>query len=125
MRNRFLLTALCSLMLAACGQAPGGGEGQPRPPSSRQLMPTDPAIKALYIQSCYGCHSSGAGKAPRSGVAADWDSRWQQGMDLLLHNTKHGIRNMPAKGMCMNCTDEEFIALIRFMAGREEATPAP
>lgn len=119
MKTRFLPTALCTLLLGACGQSPDGGSGQAPLPSSRQLMPAADAIKTLYIQSCYGCHSSGAGKAPRTGVAADWDSRWQQGMEVLLHNTKNGIRNMPAKGMCMNCSDEEFEALIRFMAGRE------
>ena len=83
-------------------------------------MPANSQIKSLYIQSCYGCHSSGAGKAPRSGNEADWAPRWQQDIDTLVNHTIKGYKNMPPKGMCMNCTEDDFEALIRFMANRPE-----
>ncbi len=88
--------------------------------SSTKRMPNDPSLKSLYIQSCYGCHSSGAAGAPRSGNTEQWALRLQKGLDTLLANTKNGINSMPAKGMCMNCSDDDFRALILFLSGQAE-----
>ncbi|WP_373082096.1 cytochrome c5 family protein [Zhongshania sp.] len=88
--------------------------------SSTKRMPNDPSLKSLYIQSCYGCHSSGAAGAPRSGNTEQWALRLQKGLDTLLANTKNGINSMPAKGMCMNCSDDDFRALILFLSGEAE-----
>jgi cytochrome c5 len=111
-------------MLSACG--PSSDPAAPKAANSKSRMPSDPAIKSLYIQSCYGCHSSGAGNAPRTGEVAEWQSRWEQGLPMLLKHTKEGFKNMPPKGMCMSCSDTDLSALIRFMAGKEnEQTPQP
>jgi cytochrome c5 len=83
-------------------------------------MPADPAIKTVYIQSCYGCHSSGAGRAPRTGNIADWAPRMGKGMNFLVYNTVNGIGSMPAKGMCMDCSEEDFTKLILFLAGQSD-----
>jgi cytochrome c5 len=85
--------------------------------SSTKRMPEDPALKSRYIQSCYGCHSSGAAGAPRSGDSAAWAPRLTKGMDVLLANTVNGINSMPPRGMCMDCSEEEFRALITFLIG--------
>jgi cytochrome c5 len=42
-----------------------------------------------------------------------------KGMDTLLDNTINGYKGMPPLGMCMDCGEEEFEALIRFMAGEQ------
>ena len=34
-------------------------------------------------------------------------------------NTINGFNGMPPLGMCMDCGEEEFVALINFMAGQE------
>ena len=73
--------------------------------------------ETLYNQSCIACHASGAAGAPKKGDAAAWKPRLAKGMDTLLKHTKEGINAMPPKGMCMDCTDEEFKALISFMSG--------
>jgi len=70
----------------------------------------------LYNKSCIACHSSGAAGAPKTGDAAAWAPRVAKGIDKLLANTKTGINAMPPKGMCMDCTDDEFKALIKLMS---------
>ncbi|CAA0111470.1 c-type cytochrome [Zhongshania aliphaticivorans] len=121
-----LLSTTILLGLSACGPSPdpsskaGNGASQSVASTPRSRMPSDSALKSLYIQSCYGCHSSGAAGAPRSGNIADWAPRLQKGMDVLLHNTIHGINSMPPKGMCIACSDEEFTQLILFLSGQRE-----
>lgn len=70
----------------------------------------------LYNKSCIACHASGAAGAPKTGDVAAWTPRLAKGIDKLLANTKTGINAMPPKGMCMDCTDAEFKALIQFMS---------
>lgn len=69
----------------------------------------------LYNKSCIACHASGAAGAPKTGDVAAWTPRLAKGMDKLVANAKNGINAMPPKGMCMDCTDAEFKALIQFM----------
>ena len=85
---------------------------------SKKAMPEDPDLKSLYVQSCFSCHGTGAAGAPRT-ATADWDSRMEKGMDTLLDNTINGYNGMPPLGMCMDCGEEEFEALILFMAGEQ------
>jgi cytochrome c5 len=35
---------------------------------------------------------------------------------VLLQHVKNGIRAMPPKGMCMDCTDADYKALIKYMS---------
>ena len=69
----------------------------------------------IYNKSCTACHSSGAGGAPKTGAAADWESRVAQGMDTLYANAINGIRGMPAKGLCMDCSDDEMKSVVDYM----------
>ena len=39
-----------------------------------------------------------------------------QGVDAMVASVKAGKGAMPPKGMCMDCTDEQFAALITYMA---------
>ena len=73
----------------------------------------------LYNQSCIACHASGAAGAPKKGDVAAWQPRLAKGMDTLLKHTKEGIKAMPPKGMCMDCTDAEFTALIKYMSAAQ------
>jgi cytochrome c5 len=40
---------------------------------------------------------------------------------VLLDHTIQGFNAMPAGGQCASCTPDDFKALIRFMAGREDS----
>ena len=55
----------------------------------------------------------------RSGNMGDWQPRLAKGMDTLLDHTINGFNGMPPLGMCMDCGEAEFVALINFMAGQE------
>ena len=37
--------------------------------------------------------------------------------DALLDHTIDGYKAMPPMGMCMDCSEEQFIALIEYMTG--------
>lgn len=69
----------------------------------------------IYNKSCTACHSSGAAGAPKVGAAADWDARMAQGIDTVYANAINGIRGMPAKGLCMDCSDDELKATVDYM----------
>lgn len=69
----------------------------------------------IYQSKCVACHSTGAAGAPKLGVAADWESRVAQGMETLYTNAIQGIRGMPAKGLCMDCSDDEVKAAVDYI----------
>jgi cytochrome c5 len=74
-------------------------------------------IKRLYERSCSACHASGAALAPRSHDEAAWGLRLEKSMSELIKNTKNGFKGMPPGGLCYGCSDQEFEALILYMAG--------
>ena len=69
-----------------------------------------------YQTSCMACHMSGAAGAPKTGDAAAWEERMAKGMDAMIASVKQGLNGMPPTGLCADCTDEEYKALIEFMA---------
>ncbi|WP_372750588.1 cytochrome c5 family protein [Litorivivens sp.] len=75
------------------------------------------ALEDRYNRTCAICHAAGAAGAPRTGDADTWNKRIEEkGMDTLIENAKNGIKAMPPKGMCFDCSDEDFKALIELMA---------
>ena len=69
----------------------------------------------VYDVFCFACHAGGIGGAPTFGNTEQWAARVDQGMDLLMEHTINGIRTMPAKGTCMNCSDEELGAAVTYI----------
>lgn len=69
----------------------------------------------VYDQFCFACHTSGVGGAPLFGDAAAWEPRVAKGLDELMASTVNGINAMPAKGTCMNCSDDELSAAVDYM----------
>ena len=69
-----------------------------------------------YAQSCASCHNAGVMAAPKLGDNAAWAPRLKQGNAVLLAHVKNGYKMMPPKGLCNDCTDAEFKALIKFMS---------
>ena len=73
-----------------------------------------------YNKSCAVCHNSGAANAPKTGDAEAWAPRMAKGMDTLLASVNNGLNAMPPKGMCFDCTDDDYKALIEYMAAPAE-----
>ncbi|MDI1301645.1 MAG: c-type cytochrome [bacterium] len=79
-----------------------------------QAQAAGPADK--YAKTCAMCHAAGVAGAPKKGDKAAWAPRLKQGEATLLAHIKTGIRAMPPKGMCADCTDDDYKALIKFMS---------
>ena len=47
--------------------------------------------------------------------AVAWGERRDKGMDVLMQSTLNGIGAMPAKGTCMNCSDDELSEAVTYM----------
>ncbi|MGL6260568.1 c-type cytochrome [Vibrio sp. WXL103] len=70
---------------------------------------------SVYTMFCTACHGVGVSGAPKTGDATDWSPRIAQGMDVLADHAINGFNAMPAKGACMDCSDDEIIAAIEHM----------
>lgn len=111
---RSALGLALGLLLSACGEA--------EPPAAVRLdaarqSPADPALAQVYASSCQLCHANPASGAPLAGDAKAWAPRLAQGADTLLDHSINGYKGMPPMGQCMQCSEEQFLALISFMSG--------
>ena len=87
---------------APADQAPAAGAGE-----------FDPA--AVYQRNCMACHTTGAAGAPQLGDQDAWDTRVEKGMDAVMQNVINGIGAMPARGLCMDCSDEQLRAIVDYI----------
>ena len=69
----------------------------------------------VYNQFCFACHTTGVSGAPKLGALDEWQARIDKGMDELMATTINGINAMPAKGTCMNCSDDELADALNYM----------
>jgi len=137
-RTRFawIFAAAATLVLAGCGSEPEEVTLSPAQEQAvaerlapegevalRDEVAAAPAAAAggdrspadIYNASCMACHTTGAAGAPKTGVAADWEDRVAQGMDLVYEHTIKGLRGMPPRGLCMTCSDDELMAVVDWM----------
>lgn len=70
----------------------------------------------IYNKTCIACHASGVAGAPKTGDSEAWKSRLALGIDALVVSAKNGKGAMPPRGLCADCTDEEFKSLITLMS---------
>ncbi len=75
----------------------------------------------VYVQSCAVCHDSGMAGAPRRDNPEAWSSRVEEkGLATVVQNAITGINAMPARGMCMTCSDEDIEELVMFLLEPQE-----
>jgi len=79
-----------------------------------------PAFDAagVYQMNCFACHGSDALGAPQPGDAAAWEERMAKGMDAVMQNVINGFNAMPARGICMTCSDEDLRAVVDYMVAQ-------
>ena len=76
--------------------------------------PKDP--EQVYNTYCMACHTTGAAGAPVIGNAEQWSARLDdKGLDTLYVNAINGIGGMPARGICMDCSDEDVEATVDYI----------
>ena len=105
---------LLGALLAGCGE-----EAKPPAPATFTAMPADAALAQVYDSSCKLCHANPGAGAPLTGDANAWAPRVAQGADTLLDHAINGYNGMPPMGLCMHCSEEQFLALIAFMSGQQ------
>ncbi|MBK8286287.1 MAG: PQQ-dependent sugar dehydrogenase [Ahniella sp.] len=90
---------------------------------------TEPAAfdaSLLYQFVCAGCHDSGAYRAPRPSVPAEWAPIQAKSRDLVYRQVIEGVGAMPKRGLCNICSDEQLRLTTDFMLGpqsKSEETP--
>ena len=72
--------------------------------------------KDVYNQACAMCHVPGLANAPKFGDKAAWEPRLAKGMDALVASVTNGLNAMPPRGLCMDCTAEDYQAVIKVMS---------
>lgn len=87
-------------------------------PAQASAAPAEFSAEGTYNTNCGVCHNSGMAGAPKPGDDAAWATRLEKGMDAVVANAINGINAMPAKGMCMTCTDEQLAEVVAFMSGQ-------
>ena len=127
---RLWLIALCTLLFfstttIAADMSVSAINDRTKPVGNVHLEGTAPAVvvtttpartgQAVYDQYCASCHNSGLMGAPEKGNADDWAARVSQGDAVLAKHAIEGFNAMPAKGTCMDCSDDEIIAAINYM----------
>ncbi|PAU64923.1 MULTISPECIES: c-type cytochrome [Pseudomonas] len=72
--------------------------------------------EAVYNRSCAACHNGQLPMAPKKGDKAAWEPRLAQGMDVLVQHVTNGFNAMPPRGLCMDCSAEDYQAVIQWMS---------
>jgi cytochrome c5 len=91
--------------VGAAGAAVASGPGGPR------------NAETIYNAFCMVCHATGISESPILGNAEQWAPRVAKGVDVLYTNSINGINVMPARGTCIDCSDDEMRAVVDFMLG--------
>jgi len=115
---------------AAADKAPAAADKEPVADAATDASTTDaagdaPAVagapdlaagEASYGRFCFSCHAAGVAGAPKMGVAEDWAPRAAKGLDSLVASTIEGVPpGMPARGLCMNCSDDDLRNAVAWM----------
>jgi cytochrome c5 len=94
----------------AADQAPAAA-----PAAATTAAADDFDAAATYQMSCFACHGTGAAGAPQPGDAEVWEERMAKGMDAVMANVINGVNAMPARGICMSCSDEQLRQVVDYM----------
>jgi cytochrome c5 len=93
---------------------------QPRDLPARKAG--QPALKRgaqVYANVCSLCHLDGEAGAPRLKDNANWYRRVQQNSRVVLYrHAIDGFNNMPARGACVSCEDDDVRAAVDYMLYR-------
>lgn len=75
-------------------------------------------VSASYDQYCAMCHNTGMAGAPTRVATDHWVARLADvGFSTIVTNAITGINAMPARGMCMTCSDDEIAELVTYLMG--------
>jgi len=131
--NKLLTLAACAGLLLALGC--GGGEKPAETTAPEVAAPAaGPAFpvnlengKAVYDKACFACHATGVSGAAPITDKARWEAQAAKGMPTLHKHVIEGFTGtfgvLPAKGTCMDCTDQDLYDAIHYMMSQAGVQP--
>ncbi|MGA8862603.1 MAG: c-type cytochrome [Gallionella sp.] len=78
------------------------------------------AGEAVFNHACKFCHGVGRMGAPKIGDKAAWSGRIKQGESKLTDHAFLGYRNMPARGDCNTCSDQDIVDAVSYIVNRSK-----
>ncbi len=72
--------------------------------------------EAVYAKACSACHNGQLPMAPKRGDKAAWEPRMAKGMNAMVLSVTKGLNAMPRGGLCMDCSTEDYQAVIKVMS---------
>jgi len=77
-------------------------------------------IVDTYKRACTVCHQAGVAGAPKIGDEEHWQKLLdEKGMAAMVESVRNGLNAMPPRGMCFDCSDDDYKALIQYMQNPE------
>ncbi|MFO5967062.1 c-type cytochrome [Pseudomonas aeruginosa] len=71
--------------------------------------------EAVFNRTCGACHDGQLPVAPKKGDHAAWEPRLAKGMPTLVQHVTNGFNAMPPRGLCTDCSAEDYQATIQWM----------
>ncbi len=79
-----------------------------------------PQIVEHFCSTCHAPNPMIPLGAPTIGVASDWRPRLDQGLERLFQHANEGLRGMPPRGGCFECTEKQLWLAIAALLPVEE-----
>lgn len=84
-----------------------------------EMPPTLKRGKQVYINACIICHQDNRMGAPVIGNSANWYMRLKEsGLTGLYRHAIYGLNQMPLKGACVTCSDNDIISAVNYILAR-------
>jgi cytochrome c5 len=80
-----------------------------------ESVPAGRSGETVYNLGCAACHNAGLAGAPLYADDSQWETRLIKGLEMLTSNAYNGYNAMPAKGLCMDCSEEEIKRSVEYM----------
>ena len=111
---RFSTILVCTLIIASCSSDTN---------KNTQILSIEESslsaeLKTIYTRTCAVCHTRNITGAPIAGNTKQWDKVLSKGMDTTLERVINGYKGMPPAGQCFECSPDQLIEMINFMANR-------
>lgn len=72
--------------------------------------------KYIYQRACVACHQEGEMGSPVIGNNRTWFERVRdKGITKLYRHTIHGFNQMPVRGGCVECSDEDVVSAVDYL----------
>lgn len=89
-----------------------------------EIIPPEPSGAELYTLVCAGCHDTGAAGAPMLSERTRWAEIARQSRADIERHTLLGIGEMPERGLCDLCSDEQLLSIVDYMLAQSTGEPS-